>query len=123
VARRGGMAGWPLQLAVEVLQHLDRAKHRPAKGLGAAELVARMRIDALQIAPVLETLVDIDWIAPLAEEPDNDDPRYILLADPAITPLEPLLKELLMPQAPPLEGLWRKGPLDALLLQDLLPTR
>ncbi|MDM0050784.1 YihY family inner membrane protein [Variovorax sp. J22R115] len=123
VARRGGMPGWPLQLAVEVLQHLHRAKSRAGKGLGAAELVARMRIDALQLAPVLETLVAIDWIAPLAEEPDNEDPRYVLLADPATTALEPLLKELLMPQVPPLESLWRKGPLDALLLQDLLPNR
>ena len=112
-----------MQLAVEVMQHLHRAKGTACKGLGAAELVVRMRIDALQLAPVLETLVAIDWVAPLAEEPDNEDPRYVLLADPAITPVEPLLKELLMPQSPPLESLWRRGPLDALLLQDLLPTR
>lgn len=123
VARRGGAAGWSLQLAVEVLQHLSAAKTTTAKGLGAAELVARMRVEALQLAPVLETLVAVDWIAPIAEEPDNEDPRFVLLADPANTPLEPLLKELLMPQAPPLENLWRKGPLDTLLLQDLLVYR
>ncbi|WP_184525697.1 YihY family inner membrane protein [Variovorax sp. Sphag1AA] len=123
VARRGGAAGWSLQLAVEVLQHLSAAKTTTAKGLGAAALVARMRVEALQLAPVLETLVAIDWIAPIAEEPDNEDPRFVLLADPATTPLEPLLKELLMPQAPPLENLWRKGPLDTLLLQDLLVYR
>lgn len=123
VARRGGAAGWSLQLAVEVLQHLSAASSTPAKGLGAAALVARMRVDALQLAPVLETLVALDWIAPLAEEPANEDPRFVLLADATITSLEPLLKELLMPQAPPLESLWRKGPLDALLLQDLLVYR
>ena len=120
VARRGGSAGWPLQLAVEVLQHLAQAKTTSEKGLGAAQLVARMRIDALQLAPVLETLVAIDWIAPLAEETAHEDPRFVLLADPASTPLAPLLRELLMPQAPPLEGLWCKGPLDRLHLQDLL---
>jgi membrane protein len=123
VARRGGAAGWPLQLAVEVLQHLSEARSTTAKGLGAAALVARMRVEALQLAPVLETLVAIDWIAPIAEEPANEDPRFVLLAQPSITPLEPLLKELLMPQAPPLENLWRKGPLDTLLLQDLLVYR
>jgi membrane protein len=123
VARRGGMAGWPLQLAVEALQQLAQAKATPLKGLGAAQLVARMRVDALQLAPVLETLVALDWIAPLAEEPANEDPRYVLLADPGRTPLEPLLKELLLPQAPPLDNLWQRGPLRTLLLQDVLPCR
>jgi membrane protein len=123
VARRGGTPGWPLQLAVETLQQLARAQTTPAKGLGAAELVARMKVDALQLAPVLETLVALDWIGPLAEEPDNEDPRYVLLADPRSTRIEPLLKELLMPQAPPLDNLWQKGPLRTLMLQDVLPYR
>ena len=119
VARRGGAAGWPLQLAMEVLQHLARARATPEKGIGAAELVGKMRVDALQLVPVLETLVALDWIAPLAEEPANEDPRYVLLADPS-TSIEPLLKELLMPRAEPLEDLWQKGPLRALRLGDVL---
>lgn len=119
VARRGGRAGWPLQLAMEVLQHLARARATPAKGMGATELVTRMRVDALQVVPVLETLVALDWIAPLAEETANEDPRYVLLADPS-TPIEPLLRELLMPRAEPLEDLWRKGPLHSLRLGDVL---
>jgi membrane protein len=123
VARRGGVAGWPLQLAVEALQHLAQAKASPAKGLGAAELVARMRVDALQLAPVLATLVALDWIGPLAEEPDDEDPRYVLLADPGRTSLEPLLQELLLPRAPPLDNLWQRGPLRTLLLQDVLAYR
>jgi len=89
---------------------------------GAAELVGRMRVDALQLAPVLETLVALDWIAPLAEERDDDDPRFVLLAGPA-TPLEPLLRELLMPHTPPLRNLWCRGPLESLRLQDLLANR
>ncbi|MBT2323465.1 YihY family inner membrane protein [Variovorax paradoxus] len=123
VARRGGTPGWPLQLAVETLQYLDQARNTPAKGLGAGELVARMKVDALQLAPVLETLVKLDWIAPLAEEPDNDDPRLVLLADPRSTLLEPLLKGLLMPRVPALDNLWQKGPLCMLRLQDVLPYR
>jgi membrane protein len=119
VARRGGAAGWPLQLAMETLQHLARAQATLAKGMGAGELVTRMRVDALQLAPVLETLVALDWIAPLAEEPADEDPRYVLLADPS-TSIEPLLKELLMPQAEPLEDLWQKGPLRSLRLGDVL---
>jgi membrane protein len=123
VARRGGFPGWPLQLAVEALQQLAQAKATAAKGLGAAELVARMRVDALQLAPVLATLVALDWIGPLAEEPDNEDPRYVLLADPGRTSLEPLLEELLLPRTPPLDNLWQRGPLRTLLLQDVLAYR
>jgi membrane protein len=123
VARRGGFPGWPLQLAVEALQQLAQAKATAAKGLGAAELVARMRVDALQLAPVLATLVSLDWIGPLAEEPDNEDPRYVLLADPGRTSLEPLLEELLLPRTPPLDNLWQRGPLRTLLLQDVLAYR
>jgi len=123
IARRGGAAGWPLQLAVEVLQHLGAARTTPAGGLGAAELEARMKVDSLQLVPVLETLVGLDWIAPLDEERGHDDPRYVLLADPGATSLEPLLRELMMPAAPPLKSLWTQGPLDRLRLQDLLTTR
>ncbi|WP_162591946.1 YihY family inner membrane protein [Variovorax sp. PBL-E5] len=120
VERAGGMAGWPLQLAIEALQHLARAGATPARGLGAAELVARMRVDALQLAPVLETLVALDWIAPIAEEPDDEDPRFVLLARPDDTLLEPLLVQLLMPRTPPLGSLWDKGPLRTLRLGDVL---
>ena len=123
VARPGGSAGWPFQLAIEVLQHLAHARAAPEKGLGAVQLVARMKVDALQLAPVLESLVELDWIAPVAEEPDDEDPRYVLLADPPTTSLDPLLTALLIPQAPPLHALWHKGALATLRLQDVLPNR
>jgi membrane protein len=123
VARRGGAPGWPFQLAVEALQHLEAARITGAKGLGANELVSLMRVEALQLAPVLETLVAIDWIAPLAEEPADEDPRYVLLADPDATPLAPLLTELLLPRSEALDNLWRKGALDSLCLRDALVVR
>ena len=40
-------------------------------------------------------------------------------ADPS-TPIEPLLRELLMPRAEPLEDLWQKGPLHSRRLGDVL---
>jgi len=123
VARRGGGPGWPFQLAVEALQQLARAQGTPARGVGAADLVTRMRVDALQLAPVLDTLVSIDWIAPLAEERGDEDPRYVLLADPSRTSLAPLLRLLLLPHSAPLDGLWQKGPLATLMLEDVLPNR
>ncbi len=120
VARRGGTAGWPFQLAIEVLQQLNQARATPVRGLGAGDLVQRMRVDTLQLLPVLETLVALDWIAPLAEEPDDEDPRYVLLADPDATPLHPLLAELLMPPSETLAAVWAKAPLARLRLRDAL---
>ena len=120
VARRGGTPGWPFQLAVEALQQLARVRDTSARGLRAGELVLRMRVDALQLAPVLKTLVALDWIGEIAEDPESDDPRYVLLADPAATPLAPLLSALLMPRDPALENLWQKGPFGALYLRDAL---
>ncbi len=121
VARPGGAAGWPFQLAIEVLQQLQGAQTTSHKGLGAYALVQRLHVDALQLAPVLGTLIALDWIAPLAEDPDNEDPRYVLLADPDVTPLLPLIDELLMPRAAALEPVWTHGPLAAMCLRDALP--
>ena len=120
-ARRdgGGGVGWTFQLAIEALQQLRRARGTPAHGLGAAQLAGRLQVDALQLAPVLEVLVALDWIAPLAEEPTDQDPRYVLLAGPD-TPLEPLLRSLLLPRAAMLEKIWQKGPLRTLRLGDAL---
>lgn len=123
VARRGGAAGWPFQLAVEALRHLHQAQETPERGLGITGLVQRMRVDTLQLVPVLETLVALDWIAPLAEEPASEDPRYVLLAHPDTTSLTPLLGELLIPPGPALENIWEKGPLRALRLRDALSNR
>ena len=110
VARRGSTPGWPFQLAVEALQHLARARGTPAKGISAGDLVLRMRVDALQLAPVLKTLVALDWIGEIAEDPASDDPRYVLLADPAATPLGHCSRRLLIPRDAALENLMAKGP-------------
>jgi membrane protein len=120
VARRGDAPGWPFQLAMEALQQLARARGTAAKGVSAGELVLRLRVDALQLAGVLKTLVALDWIGEIAEDPESDDPRYVLLADPAATPLAPLLVALLVPREAALENLWQKGPLGTLNLRDVL---
>ena len=121
VARPGGSAGWPFQLAIEALQQLQGAQTASQRGLGANELVQRLRVDALQLAPVLETLVGLDWIAPLAEDPANEDPRYVLLVDPDTTSLKPLIGQLLLPRVEALEPVWTYGPLAAMRLRDALP--
>jgi len=121
VARRGGTPGWPFQLAVEVLQHLAQVRGTDIKGLGQSALVARMRVDALQLVPVVETLLALDWVGRLAEDRDDEDPRLVLLADPDSTMLEPLMRQLLLPREAPLAALWSTAPLQSLRLGDVLP--
>lgn len=120
VARRGGTPGWPLQLAIEALQFLAAERDTPRKGVGAAQLGQRMQVDALQLAPVIETLVQLDWVGRMAEESPDEDPRLVLLVNPETTPLEPLLRELLLTRADVLAALWDKAPLGQLFVGEVL---
>jgi membrane protein len=120
VARRGNTPGWGFQLAVEALQHLAAARDTPTRGLDAQTLAARLRVDALQLEPLLETLMALDWIARVDESPASGDARHVLLADAPSTPLAPLLHALLLPPDAALQGVWTARPLSALRLQDVL---
>ena len=120
VARRGGGHGWQFQLALEVLQALGRSRPTAQRGLSAAALRQALQVDALQLEPVLETLVALDWIGRVNEVDDEDATRYLLLADPQATALEPLMRHLLLPQSESTAGLWRSGGLSTVYLKDVL---
>jgi len=126
VARRSGHQGWNFELAVEVLQQLDVARHTPARGLRADALAQRLRVDALQLEPALDALLALDWVGRLQEEdgvtPRQAESRYVLLADPQTTPLAPLVQRLLLERTPSLEGVWGRARLDGLLLGDALAS-
>ncbi|MFN4120566.1 YihY family inner membrane protein [Acidovorax sp.] len=124
VARRGTVAGWTFQLAVEVLQQLHAARHLPSKGLRPSQLAQLLRVDMLQLQPVLEALTAIDWAGQVADAAvsaaDVPESRYVLLADPDQTRLEPLLKRLLLERAQTLEPLWTRAALSELRLADVI---
>lgn len=120
VARRSDTPGWSFLLAVETLRELDDARASPAKGLHAQALADRLRVNTLQLAPVLDTLVALDWIAPVAERSGDADGRYVLLVAPGTTSLSPLLVELLLPRTPALVPVWQQRPLAQLMLGDVL---
>jgi len=119
-SRRGGGAGWQFQLAVEVLQHLQEARDTSRRGLSMTALVQALRVDPLQLEPVLEILVALDWIGRLSEVEGEQDARYLLLADPQATALEPLLRQLLLTDSEASERLWAGGRLATLSLGDVL---
>jgi len=126
VARRGTVAGWTFQLAVEVLQQLHRVRHQPLKGLRSSQLAQLLRVDGLQLAPVLEALTALDWVGQVNDaavgEADVPESRYVLLANPGATPLAPLVQRLLLERSESLQPLWSKARLEGLLLEDALQT-
>ena len=120
VARRGGAHGWQFQLAIEVLQQLHGAHHSARKGVSASQLAERLQVDVLQLEPVLETLLALDWAGQLDEAKDNTEARYLLMADPDSTRLEPLLERLLLDKSTSLSRFWSNGAWPQLRLRDAL---
>lgn len=120
VARRSSGRGWSFQLAVEVLQALSRVRHSDRRGLPLQALVQQLRVDALQLAPVLEVLAALDWVGLLSEPETGDEARYVLLADAETTPLAPLVQRLLLQPADSMAHLWENTRLSSLMLRDAL---
>ncbi|MDO8317802.1 YihY family inner membrane protein [Rhodoferax sp.] len=109
VQRRATAQGWQFLLAVEVLQHLAPLRIKPDKGLTMAALTHSLKVDALQLEPVMEALLALDWVGQLQEECADGEARYVLLADPDSTPLQALLHTLLLPYEPSTLHLWENG--------------
>ncbi len=120
VARRGSAHGWQFQLAVELLQQLHRARSTTRIGLEGSELARALQVDVLQLEPVLETLMALDWIGQLTDPDDEHEARYLLLADPDATVLEPLMAQLLLSQDASMKSLWENGRFSTLRLRDVL---
>ena len=120
VTRRGSAHGWSFQLAIEVLQHLAKARGTARLGLGASRLGELLEVDGLQLEPVLASLAELDWIGQLSEAQGEAESRYLLLVDPDTTLLAPLMQLLLLDRAPSVHNLWEKASLRRLRLRDAL---
>ena len=124
VARRAGGQGWAFLLAVEALQQLHGVRGQSAHGLTALQLAQRLRVEVLQLEPVLDALTALDWVVQVNEAaagaPHAADARYVLLADPATTHMEPLVQRLLLTRNEALERFWGHTGLEVLKLADVL---
>ena len=120
VRRRGGGHGWQFQLAVEVLQQLYRTRAAGVKGMSGLQLARALQVDVLQLEPVLDTLTGLDWVGRLSEVQDQLDTRYVLLADPDTTLLEPLILQLLLARADSVVNLWKNSQSATLTLRSVL---
>jgi len=120
VVRRPPTPGHLFELALAVLRLLQEARRSGPHGLAIPQLAEALRADPLQIEPVLERLVALDWAARLDEA---GDARMVLLCDAAATPAAPLIDALLLqPGAASLAFRERAG-FASMTLADLLAGR
>ena len=112
--------GLQFQLALEILQQLDRARASVHKGLTMEQLAKYLRVDSLQLEPVIETLCELDWTGRLDEEAVGQSPRYVMLADPDTTRLAPLLNALLLRQDEATKNLWKNSLWPSMVLRQAL---
>ncbi|MFN4352869.1 MAG: YihY family inner membrane protein [Hylemonella sp.] len=116
VSRRAVVPGWRFRLSLEMLQALVNAR----RGLTLMQLAEQLHVDPLQLEPLVETLVTLDWVGRLVDDGQDGLPRLVLLAEPARTPLAPLMQTMLLPREASTDGFWRSARLDDLKLVDAL---
>jgi membrane protein len=117
VVRRPAVPGYRFQLVVGMLGELARARTLDTHGLSSAQLSEMLRTDPLQIEPLLDTLVEIDWVGRLDEE---GGARYVLLCNPATTLAQPLLARVLLDPATGLGSFWQRAGFSSMTLQELI---
>ena len=106
IARRGDTPGWNYQLALELAAQLQAAKTAETdgtRGLSLEALARSLRVDGLQLEEPLRALRQLDWVGCL----DEEEGRWVLLVEPAATPLTPLVERLLLKREPHTEAMWQ----------------
>jgi membrane protein len=117
VVRVPDKPGYRFALAVALLRELQRARSADKRGLGLHELAGAVRVDPLQVEPVLDLLIAMDWVARLDEEGAQ---RHVLLIDAPRTPARPLIDGLLLGDDRAAAAFRRRAGLDSLTVSELL---
>lgn len=113
--------GWQFEMALAVLSLLAAAREGAERGLPLTVIAEGLRADPLQLEPVVELLVEIDWISRLDEGAgEGVGARHVLLCDPATTPLLPLLNRTLIAPGQATAAFRQRAALDTLSLADAL---
>ncbi len=117
VVRRPDTPGQRFELAVAILRALTTARTQAVHGMSVEQLSQSLRTEPLQVEPMLETLIGIDWVGRLDE---GDAARYVMLCDPADTLAQPLLMQTLLPPSVLLGPFWARAGLSSLTLAEVL---
>jgi membrane protein len=105
------------ELSLAVLRRLAQARSGPRHGLSALQVAQALQSDPLQVEPLLELLVELDWGARLDEE---GGARHVLLADPARTAAAPLVDALLLRPDTATQAFRQRAGIAAMTLAELL---
>jgi len=116
---RADTPGQPFALALEALRELWRVREAGQRGLSHLALARALQVDPLQLSPILDRLLVLDWIGRLEEEGAQ---RLTLLCAPERTPAAPLLGAFLADRQGLLANLWTQGEWSTLMLDRLLAT-
>lgn len=119
LVQHGSRPGQSFALGLEIVRRLQRSREAGEHGLTGIALASTLRIDPLKIESVLESLMDLDWVGRLDEEGQQ---RYVLLCDPAHTPLAPLVDALLLAPIEALAPARGKLGIAAITLAEVLPA-
>ncbi len=120
VVRRDLGAGWLFQLCLETLQALHQARRGSHKGMTIPQLANAMQVSHLGVEVALDALLAVDWVARVDPQAGQQEARFVLLADPDHSPLEPLVHRVLLRRAEATAAVWDKLPLGDLRLRDVL---
>ncbi len=120
VVRHSNAYGWHFELALEVVGQLSQARSSPARGCTAAELARNLQLDALQLEPVLQALIELDWLGRVAATDGRSEERWVLLVPIASTALEPLVKKLLIGEMQSLQTFYQKSWQRQVTLADMM---
>jgi len=119
LVQHGRVPGQRFALALDIVRRLQRSREAGEHGMDGFALADSLRMDPLQIESVLEALMTLDWVGRLDEE---NQPRYVLLCDPAHTPLAPLVDALLLAPIAALAPARGRLGVDVIRLAEVLPA-
>lgn len=115
VARRGDTPGWRLELALEALALLQQAREHPgAPALATKDFAETLKVDPLQLEPVMDTLIQLGLVGTL------DSGGEVLLVDLPRTPAQPLVTALLLADTATLAPLRARALPAGMTLSELL---
>ena len=117
ITRLPSAPGQRFTIALAIIGALARARSGALHGLAMHELAASLSTDPLQVEPVVDTLVEMDWAARLEEDGAQ---RLVLLADPATTPARALIDAMLIAPTFSARTLRERWGVDRLMLADLI---
>ena len=117
VVRLPERPGERFALAVALLKALNTSRSTGQPGLSADALAGSLRVDPLQVQPVLEVLRELGWCGRLDEAGAQ---RHVLLIHPLHTPAQPLVDRLLLQDLRKTQAFRRSAGLALMTVADLL---